>query len=68
LADLNAIHPFRGGNGRTQLRYLTLLAECAEHPLALERLDPAEVLRPMIKSFAGDERPLAGLIARLVER
>ena len=27
LAVLNAIHPFREGNGRTQLTFLTLLAE-----------------------------------------
>ncbi len=33
-----------------------------------QHADAAEVLRPMIKSIAGDERPLAGLIARLVER
>jgi cell filamentation protein len=29
IADLNAIHPFREGNGRTQLTFLTLLAETA---------------------------------------
>jgi len=29
LAELNAIHPFREGNGRTQLTFLTLLAEKA---------------------------------------
>jgi cell filamentation protein len=31
LAELNAIHPFREGNGRTQLTFLTLLAERAGH-------------------------------------
>jgi len=37
LAELNAIHPFREGNGRTQLTFLTLLAEQAGHPLKLEK-------------------------------
>jgi fido (protein-threonine AMPylation protein) len=31
LAELNAIHPFREGNGRTQLTFLTLLADRAGH-------------------------------------
>jgi cell filamentation protein len=67
LAELNAIHPFREGNGRTQLSYLTLLAAQAGHPLALERLDPAAMLAAMIMSFAGDEKPLATLIAGLID-
>lgn len=67
LAELNAIHPFREGNGRTQLTYLTLLAAQAGHPLALERLDPAAMLAAMVASFAGDEGPLATLIAGLIE-
>jgi cell filamentation protein len=33
LAELNAIHPFREGNGRAQLSFLVVLAERAGHPL-----------------------------------
>src|SRR5215213_4920907 len=32
LAELNAIHPFREGNGRTQLTFLVMLADRAGHP------------------------------------
>jgi cell filamentation protein len=39
LAELNAIHPFREGNGRTQLSFMTSLAERAGHPFALERIE-----------------------------
>ena len=67
LAELNAIHPFREGNGRTQLTYLTLLAANAEHLLALDRIDPAAMLAAMVKSFKDDERPLAALIEGLIE-
>ena len=35
LAALNAIHPFRDGNGRTQLAFTAMLAAHASHPLAL---------------------------------
>jgi cell filamentation protein len=65
LAELNAIHPFREGNGRAQLTFLTLLAEAAGHPLDIERLDPDAVMGAMIESFGGDEKRLARLIFEL---
>lgn len=46
LAELNAIHPFREGNGRTQLIFLTLLAEMSGHPLDIDRLDPDVAMGP----------------------
>jgi cell filamentation protein len=66
LAELNAIHPFREGNGRTQFTFLTLLAETAGHPLNLDRLDPGAAVNAMIESFGGEEKPLAELIFGLV--
>jgi cell filamentation protein len=66
LAELNAIHPFREGNGRTQLSFLVALAHRAGHPLDAERLEPAEMLRAMIGSFSGDEQPLAASIRKLI--
>jgi cell filamentation protein len=66
LAELNAIHPFREGNGRTQLAYLTLLAANAGRPLALERLHPEAMFTAMIASFKSDETELAKLIAELI--
>lgn len=67
LAELNAIHPFREGNGRTQLAYLILLARQGGHPLALERMEPETMLAAMVASFQADEAPLAALIERLIE-
>ena len=57
LSTLNAIHPFREGNGRTQTTFLTLLAEQAVHPLNLDRLVPGEFLAAMVASFKGDDGP-----------
>lgn len=66
LADLNAVHPFREGNGRTQLAFLTALAEYAGHPITLDRLQPRAALDAMIASFGGNEVPLAAEIRRLI--
>jgi cell filamentation protein len=62
IAELNAIHPFREGNGRTQLSFLIALAEVAGHPLDLEKLRPEAMLRAIIASFGGDDESLAGAI------
>lgn len=66
LAELNVIHPFREGNGRTQLTFLAMLADDAGQPLDLDRLDPDATLDAMIKSFKGDEAPLAHVIETLI--
>jgi len=66
LAELNAIHPFREGNGRTQLAYLTLLAANAGHPLDTPRINPEDIMQAMIASFGGKEEPLAKLIRELM--
>jgi cell filamentation protein len=67
LAELNAIHSFREGNGRSQLSFFVLLADHAGHPLNLNRLDPDEMLAAMIASFDGDERQLSEVILRLID-
>ena len=66
MAELNAIHPFREGNGRTQNIFLALLADRAGHPLDFAQLDPEALLSAMIASFHGDEKPLAAVIQGLV--
>lgn len=66
LAELNAIHPFREGNGRTQLSFLMLLSERAGHPFDLDLLDPEEFLTATIDSFGGNEKSLLAVIRKLV--
>ncbi len=66
LAEMNAIHPFREGNGRVQLSFLVLLAEQAGHPLDLEKLELQEILDATIESFDTDEAPLAEVIGGLL--
>jgi len=66
LAELNAIHAFREGNGRSQLSFFALLADHAGHRLNLQKLDPEQMLAAMIASFDGDENQLAGVIRSLI--
>lgn len=67
LAELNAIHAFREGNGRTQFTLLVLLAENAEHHLNLSQLEATGFLHAMIRSFDGDERLLETQILTLLD-
>jgi cell filamentation protein, protein adenylyltransferase len=66
LAELNAIHPFREGNGRTQLTFIALLADRAGHALDLDKLDPDDMLDAMIRSFNSNEAPLTAVIHNLI--
>jgi cell filamentation protein len=66
LAELNAIHAFREGNGRAQMSFFLLLADQAGHPLDLDDFEPDTFMNAMITSFNADEAPLAALIERLV--
>ena len=67
LANLNAIHPFREGNGRCQISFLGLLASNAGLPFLAHRLDPVSTIDAMIASFSGKTGPLAMIIQNLVE-
>ena len=66
LSTLNAIHPFREGNGRAQNAFLGLLAARAGHALELVRLNEATFRAAMIESFSGSEEPLAAQIRDLI--
>lgn len=66
LAELNAIHAFREGNGRAQLAFAQLIASQAGHPLRLEALDPQLMLSAMIESFRGNETPLVEALLALL--
>lgn len=54
LAELNVIHCFRDGNGRTQLSFMYLLSLRAGHPFELTRVKRETFLPAMIASFSGN--------------
>lgn len=66
LAELNAIHAFREGNGRSQLAFMHLLAIRAGHPLDLKKIIKRTFLPAMIRSFDGDLKPLEKELTKLL--
>lgn len=65
IAELNAIHPFREGNGRCQLTLLSILLDLAGFPMDEGRMDPEAFMQAMIASFGGDNWPLEKAIERM---
>jgi len=66
LGELNAIHPFREGNGRAQLAFLGLIGATAGHPFAFERIDRSAFLQAMIESFLGRFEGLTTELGKLL--
>lgn len=66
LDDVNALHPFREGNGRTQRAFLTQLAGAAGYELRWTAMDPAENNEASRAALAGDPTGLRAMLARLV--
>jgi cell filamentation protein len=67
-ADLNALHPFRDGNGRTQRAFLGQLAVDAGHPIHWAAMDPAENNAASKAAEEGDNDALRALLDLLVHR
>ncbi len=64
IGDMNYVHPFREGNGRTQLLYLEQLAEQAGHKFNLARLDPERWFEASRRSHEGDYGAMSEEIGR----
>jgi cell filamentation protein len=65
LSELNAIHAFRDGNGRTQLAFMAVLAAQAGYELNAQKIKRRSFLAAMIASFNGDEKALGAEILKL---
>ena len=68
LADVNALHPFREGNGRAQRAFLGQLARDADHPVRWVGLDPEENIAASRAAHRGDTARLRALIDGVVAR
>lgn len=67
LGDVNYCHPFREGNGRTQLIYLRQLAGRAGHALRLERLDRDAWMAASRDAHLGRYDPMSRCIASAIQ-
>lgn len=65
-SELNALHPFREGNGRTTRLYLTLLAMHAGYFIDYELASRRAILYADTAAFAGNLQPLQDLYRQIV--
>lgn len=66
LGELNAIHPFREGNGRSQLAFMDMLGNHAGFPLDFARVRSDTFMPAMIESYAGNLGPLSRELGSLL--
>jgi cell filamentation protein len=66
IGDINYIHPFREGNGRTQAQYLKQLAAHAGHQLDFRRVDPVMWIEASKASHATDYGLMAEAIRKAI--
>ena len=67
LSEINALHPFREGNGRVQRLFISQLSEEAGYKLDYSDLEQEQIYRAMELAFNGDESILANLILERLE-
>jgi cell filamentation protein len=68
LGDVNYIHPFREGNGRTQLQYLKQLCERAGHRLDLRCIDGEAWHAASRSAHMADYQPMGEAIRAALDR
>ena len=67
LSEINALHPFREGNGRVQRIFISQLSQSAGYQLDYSDLEQEQIYRAMEVAFNGDESLLANLILERLE-
>jgi cell filamentation protein len=67
LADVNALHPFREGNGRVQRAFFSQLGHDAGHHIDWIRMDPDRNTAASVAAHRGDLVPLAEMLGDLVD-
>ena len=66
LGEVNALHPFREGNGRAQRAFFGQLARDAGFTLAWQHLDPARNVEASAAIMRGDPEPMREMLNALV--
>lgn len=67
LAELNALHPFREGNGRTVREFARQLALNAGYSLDWSKIEePAHIINAFVDSFNKDNERLEALLSEII--
>jgi len=64
MGEINAAHPFREGNGRTQRLFIGQLANSHGFEIRWDRMTAKQILDASIASFGGDNGPLKALVGK----
>jgi cell filamentation protein len=68
IGDINHLHPFREGNGRTQLIYLRELGEQASHTIDLSQIHQKTWLEASRQSHFGEYDKIARAIEVMIKQ
>lgn len=68
LGEINVIHPFREGNGRTQRVFINYLAKVAGYHIDFTNVTSAEMIECSAMAFGGNYEPMAKLLNRIVSK
>jgi cell filamentation protein len=68
LSEINALHPFREGNGRTQRIFISHLSQAAGYQLDYSDLEQEQIYKAMELAFNGDECILTKLILERLDK
>jgi cell filamentation protein len=67
FGDVNALHPFRDGNGRAQRAFFAQLAADAGYRLDWQLVDPKTNADASIAAMQGDEVPMRNLLDEIAK-
>ena len=65
LSELNAIHPFREGNGRTQRIFIEILADRAGYEVDFSEVTAEEMIEASYQSFNQNYDPMNAIMRRI---
>lgn len=68
LSEINAVHPFREGNGRTQREFIRELAEHNGYHLDYSKIPDGALLQASIKSFTQNYDDMTTLITNTLTK
>ncbi len=68
LAGINAIHPFREGNGRTQRMFIEYLCAARGYQIDFSTITNDEMLEASVRSFYCDYSLMDELMARAISK
>lgn len=66
MGEINALHPFREGNGRTQRVFFAELARRAKYELDFSQIEPNELLEADIAAYNKDFSLLTALLDKML--